>query len=177
MKNKVIILALSTITIIASLVCGIIDLATHGSFTWSLIPISSLIFVWITLFPILSFGKQGICGSLIALSVTIIPFLCILDALIDTNHMIMTIGARTALISIIYLWCIYSSSRILIRPFRTISAALLLAIPFCFVINLSISRIVKMPIIDIWDIISSIILLAFAIIFWAIDLKKAKEAN
>lgn len=175
MKHKFTILILSAATIIAMLACGIVDLAMNGNFSWSLIPISSLIFAWVTLFPILGFGKQGICGSLIALSVTIVPFLYILDTIIDTNHMIIAIGARVALITVIYLWCIYSASRILIRPLRTASAALLLAIPFCLTINLSIDRIITTQVIDFWDIISCIILLLFAIVFWIIDARKTKH--
>lgn len=175
MKNRIILIIVSLLLFIGAVVCAICDLAISKTLTWSLIPISSIVFVWIILFPIISFGKKGICGSLIVLSISIIPYLYIVNSLIENNEMIFTIGSKMALIGIIYLWCIFALFKILKRRYRSLGISLLLTIPFCILINFILSKIIAEPIIDIWDIFTIIILIILSCIFLIIDSKKQKN--
>lgn len=70
-KNMVVSIIFSATLLIGILVCAICDIAISGTFTWSLIPISSIIFAWVISFPITILGKRGIIGSLLSLSLFI----------------------------------------------------------------------------------------------------------
>lgn len=67
-KNMVVSIIFSATLLIGILVCAICDIAISGTFTWSLIPISSIIFAWVISFHITILGKRGIIGSLLSLS-------------------------------------------------------------------------------------------------------------
>lgn len=54
-KNVVISIIFSTTLLIGLIVCAICDIAISGNLTWSLIPISSIIFAWVVSFPIWNF--------------------------------------------------------------------------------------------------------------------------
>ena len=148
-------------------VCAICDMAISGNFTWSLFPISSIVFTWLVFFPVIKFGERGIWGTMIALSVLIIPFLYVLDHLIKTSNLILPVGIRIAIISMVFLWIVFALFKILKSKKRIASAiSLLLAIPVCFLINFSLSRIISEPLFDVWDIFAfSIITIAAILLF------------
>ena len=76
MTKNVIISILFSITLLTGImVCLICNIAISGNLTWSLIPVSSIVFAWVISFPSIILGKRGIIISLISLSVFIIPYL------------------------------------------------------------------------------------------------------
>ena len=84
-KNAVISLLFSATLLIGIMVCLICNIAISGNLTWSLIPISSIVFVWVVSFPSIILGKKGMLISLISLSAFVIPYLFLLSRLIKVK--------------------------------------------------------------------------------------------
>ncbi len=86
------------------------------------------------------------------------------------NHLIMPIGIRMSLFSIAYLWCVYLIFRRL-KERKILAAAfsLLLAVPLCIIINISLAEILSASSFDIWDILSVAIIIVSATVLFVID--------
>ena len=90
-KNAVISLLFSATLLIGIMVCLICNIAISGNLTWSLIPISSIVFVWVVSFPSIILGKKGILISLISLSAFVIPYLFLLSRLIKVKDLLIKV--------------------------------------------------------------------------------------
>lgn len=166
----------SILLLLGIIVCAICDVAIFGDFTWSLIPISSIIFTWLSFFPVIKYGGKGIVGSLIALSILLVPFLYVLNNLIKINDMILPIGIRMSVISIVYLWAVFALFKILkSRTLIASAISLLLVIPMCFLINFTLSRIINEPLLDIWDILTFSIIAVAAVVLFIINFTVGKK--
>ena len=73
--RNILAIAFSLLLLVGMVVCLICDIAISGKFTWSLYPISSILFAWVVMVPFVKCGRKGLLGSLVALSIFIIPFL------------------------------------------------------------------------------------------------------
>lgn len=104
-KNVIISILFSVTLLIGIMVCLICNIAISGNLTWSLIPVSSIVFAWVITFPSIILGKRGIMVSLISFSVFIIPYLFLLSSLIKAKE-IFSVGVVVAIASIIFLWII-----------------------------------------------------------------------
>lgn len=159
----------SILLLLAIIVCTICDITVAGKFTWALYPISSIIFTWLIFIPIIKSGKGGLLGSLIMLSIFIIPFLFVMDKIIGGTF-IIPIGIIISIFSIIYLWCVcliltkMKSKKLLGAGF-----SLLLSIPLHLAINSVISKFFFQPIFDIWDILSFAVIILTAAVLFAIN--------
>lgn len=100
-KNIIIAVLFSVILFIGILVCTICDIAVSGSLSWSLIPIISIIFVWLISFPSIMFGKKGIVKSLISLSIFVVPYIYLLSRLIKVKT-VFQIGTVMAIASVAF---------------------------------------------------------------------------
>ena len=173
-RNIVISIIFSATLLIGLMVCAICDIAISGNLTWSLIPISSIIFTWVISFPIIILGKKGVIGSLILISIFIIPYLYILSDLIKAKA-VFSIGAIMALISIVYMWFIFGIfNRLRMRKLFATGITFLISIPYMLLVNIILSRMISERIIDIWDILSVFILLIFAFVLFVCDYAKNK---
>ena len=76
-KNVTISILFSGTLLTGIMVCLICNVAISGNLTWSLIPVSSIVFAWVIAFPSIILGKKGIMVSFISFSVFIIPYLSI----------------------------------------------------------------------------------------------------
>ena len=154
------------------MVCAICDIAISGTFTWSLIPISSIVFAWVVSFPVIVLGKRGIAGSLAALSIFIFLYLYILGELVEVRE-VFSIGAAMSVFSIIYLWIIYALfKRLWARKMVAWGITLLFAIPFMLAVNTTLSRMIGEPVVDVWDVLSVFILLIAAFAVFVCDYAK-----
>lgn len=174
-KNTIVSILFSVILLVGIMVCLICNISISGSLTWSLIPISSIVFVWVISFPSIVLGKRGIVASLISLSVFIVPYLFLLSSLIKTKE-IFSIGSSMAVASIIFLWIIVATFNRIGRTRKLIALGIifLLAVPFMFIINIMLSKMIAEPILDIWDILSVFILLILSFVFFICDYAKKK---
>lgn len=173
-KNVVICFIYSMTLMIGIMVCIICDIALSGGLTWSLIPMSAIIFAWVISFPVIILGKRGIAGSLIALSLFILPFLYVLSQLIKVPS-IFSIGAVMAVIALVYVWLVFGLfKRFSNRALAVWGTAVLLLIPLQFVINVVLSKMISEQCMDIWDILTTFILLIVAFTIFACDYARKK---
>lgn len=177
-KNVLICILFSSMILIGIIVCLICDIAISGRLTWSPIPVSSMIFAWLILFPGLLAGKKGIKVSLISLSVFIIPYLYLLGALIKVKE-VFSIGTAMAVPSIIFLWVIFMVFRHIgkTRKFDALGITFLLSVPFMFILNVVLSNMIAEPVCDVWDIMSGFIFLISAGISFACGRVKRKDRD
>lgn len=158
-KNTVISIVFTVTMLIGIMVCCICDVAITGSFTWSLITLSAILFAWIISFPIILLGKRGIWGGMLSLSIFIIPFLYIMSILIK-NESVFRIGSVISIFALIYMWVIYVIYlRFRTRKMLATGIAFFLAIPFMLSVNTALSKMIGEPIFDIWDMLSAFVLL------------------
>ena len=175
-KNVIISILFSVTLLIGIMVCLICNLAISGNLTWSLIPVSSIVFAWVISFPSIILGKKGIIVSLILLSAFIVPYLFLLSNLVKVKE-VFSVGAVMAGASIVFLWIIVAIFRRIGKTGSKLIAlgtSLLLAIPFMFVINVILSKMIAEPIFDVWDMLSVFILLILAFVSFICDYAKKK---
>ncbi len=164
-KNVIIPILFSAILLTGIMVCIICNIAISGNLTWSLIPVSSIVFAWLIFFPGIVLGKNKIIASLISLSIFIVPYLFLFGNLIKTKE-IFSVGAVMAVPSIIFLWIIIAIFNYIgkTRKLLALGIIFLLAIPFMFIINIILYKMIAEPVFDIWDILSIFILSILAFI-------------
>ena len=101
-------LPFSLLLLIGMLVSMVCDLSISGRLTWSLFPALSILFVWLVFFPIVLHGKEGIFWGLLALSLSLLPFLYGLDLLIQGHASILPAGGRMAVVGAAFLWIVFA---------------------------------------------------------------------
>lgn len=173
----------SVTMLIGIIVCTICNIAISGAFTWSLIPISSILFTWILFYPVIKYGKRGIIVFLLALSILIIPFLAVLSSvlsangyIVNTDNLIMAIGIRVSAISIVYLWVIFGLTK-LFKPrlLILIAVSLLISIPVSFLINVTLAATIDgNSLFNVWDAMSYSIIIVVAIVLFIINKMRIK---
>lgn len=140
--------------LIAIVVCIICDLALSGSLTWSLYPLYSILFAWLVAAPAMYGKHRPVRGSLIALSVFILPFLLALHALVDTNGLLLSLGIGVTLLALCFLWLIYWLYFLIKSSvWHYAAAAALASLPFVFLINLVVSRALATPLFESLDVL------------------------
>lgn len=132
------------------IVCGICDLAISGGITWARYPIAACVFAWLVSFPGLRNGVKGIPLSLLGLTALLLPFLWLLENF--SGAPIMPIAWPVSAVFLGYLWAGYGLFRFLPgRKGTAVGVLLLLGIPVCLLINLSVSKVLDAPFLDMWD--------------------------
>lgn len=105
-RNCTMTMIFTIIMVMGVLVCFICDVAISGTLTWSLIVLSSVLFIWISAFPIILLGKKGVLVAMFIFTVLIEPFMFALSILLKVDE-ILRIGGIITLIAITFLWVIY----------------------------------------------------------------------
>lgn len=176
MKKRVYEILLVVLLLIGVIVCTICDIIISGAYTWSLIPVSAIVFAWVALLPIKRYGKKGIWGSLVILNICIISYLYALNNVVQNTKLIFSVGMRMAVASIIYLACIFVIFKLLRkRRFAAIGFSLLLGIPMCIITNINLSRMFRQPLLDIWDLLAILILFVLSSISFLYQLNISKK--
>lgn len=104
--NVLISILYTTAMVIAVFVCCICDGVVSGTFSWSLIVLSSVLFTWIITFPVILLGKKGIRTAMLVMNIFIFPFLYILSILLKVDQ-IFSIGAVMSVIAFAFFWMLY----------------------------------------------------------------------
>lgn len=123
------------------IVVSLINLMVSNTFTWSLIPISVSVFVWLVFFPAIKFGMKGIIGSLINISIFLVPFLYVLDYAINSltkYHVpIFSMGISIAPLLIVFFWgAFFLFKKLRTRKLLYSAVLMLLVSPITFLTNL-----------------------------------------
>ncbi len=161
-------------------VVSIVNVAVSGGFTWSLIPISACIFAWLVFFPAIKYGAKGIVGSLLTLSVFIVPFLYVLDLAIaritEYTNPVFPLGIRVTPLSLGLVWVAYFLFKKLKKRKLLASAILVLLIcPVDVFINVIIADMLGQPLFDVQTMIKIISITIVAIILFIIDIARQKR--
>lgn len=175
-RNKIVSISFSAMFFVGIMVCLICNIAISGALTWALIPVSSIAFAWVILFPSIVLGKRGIIISFISLSIFIVPYLFLLSNLLKVKD-VFSIGVVMAVTSIIFLWIMVVVFNRIGKTRKLVGLGIicLLAIPFMFIINGILSKMIAEPICDVWDIMSIFILLILAFASFTCDYVKKKR--
>jgi len=171
MAKNVMIAILFSITLLTGIiVCLIVNLAISGKLTWSLIPVSSIVFAWVISFPGIIMGKKGIAVNLISLSVFTIPYLYLLSSLVSVKT-VFSIGTVIAIVSIAFLWLIFAIFHRIgkTKKLFALGVTFLLAALFLFIMNIILSKMIAEPILDVWDMLAVFVLLIMAFISFILD--------
>ncbi len=170
-KNVILSILFSATLLIGIMVCLICNIAISGNLTWSRISVSSIVFAWVISFPSIILGKRGIIVSLISLSIFIVPFLFLLGSLLKTKE-VFSVGAVIAAASIVFLWIIFAVFKRMERKLVALGTAFLSAIPFMMIVNVILSKMIEVPVFDVWDMISIFMLLILASVSFICDYAK-----
>lgn len=127
--------------LLAIIVVSLINLMVSNTFTWSLIPISVSIFAWLVFFPAIKFGMKGIIGSLINISIFLVPFLYVLhyaiNSLTEYHVPIFSMGISIVPILILFFWvAFFLFKKLRARKLLYSAVLLLLLSPVTFLVNL-----------------------------------------
>ncbi|HCT92705.1 MAG TPA: DNA-binding protein [Lachnospiraceae bacterium] len=175
-KNVIISIFFSVTCLTGIMACLICNVAISGNLTWSLIPVTSVIFAWVISFPSIIWGKRGIVVSLMSLSIFVVPYLFLLSNLIKVTE-VFSIGTVMAVVSVVFLWIIVAVfSRVgKTGKLANLGISFLLAVPFLLIVNILLSRMIAEPVFDRWDALSVLILLILALVSFICDYARKKD--
>lgn len=161
-------------------VVSVVNVAVSGTFTWSLIPIISSIFIWLIFFPVIKLGTRGIVCSLGVLSILMIPFLYVLDYAInritEKNYSVFTLGVSIAPLSIVYIWLAYFLfKKYKNRKLFAVACLVLAASPLNFLINCIIAKVEGWPIFSMQNITNTLTTAIAATILFVIEHAKREH--
>lgn len=175
--RTVISIVFSVIMFTGMLVCCICDFAISKAITWSGISLSSILFAWLIMFPLIFWGKKALKTTLLSTSIFILPFILVISFLTQTPA-VLKIGTPISVLSIAFIWMTYFLvARFKNRLFLAIGSVILLVIPFSVIINLTLAQILGIVFFDIWDAFSGVIIVIIAASFIIADYKKSKYPN
>lgn len=118
--------------------------------------------------------EKGVLVAMVAISILILPFMYILSILIKVNE-VFNVGAIMSIYTLVFLWIIYILYyRLKERKLLASGITFLFAIPFTLLINITLSKLIGEPVIDVWDILSVFILLIVSVAFIIGDYARKK---
>jgi transcriptional regulator with XRE-family HTH domain len=166
--------AFTALCLIGILVCAICNLAINGRFTWSLLPISAIVFAWPIAAPMLTGGAKNLKWSLALLTILITPFLWVLYLLLPKQTMLLPIGIPMAVIGIALTWVVYVIFQRVHRKLLAWALVLLVCIPANFLTNAVLNRLVGEPLINAWDAMTLGFLLLIAAGLYLLDRRRSE---
>ena len=99
-KNRTIFIT-TTVFLLVSVVCFTINYSVNRSINWSLFPFGALVVVWATITPLLIMKKNKMLGLYTGLSLTLIPFLFLIQKLVAVKGWVMPLALPVAGLSLI----------------------------------------------------------------------------
>ena len=155
----ILIVTISALSFLGITICMICDFAITGRLTWSLFPVSSLVYAWLIITSSIIYSRKGVLVALILISLLTIPFLFVLEKIIGINGLIMPLATPVFIITMLYLWMVYLMiGRTKYPKYITVALSFLAGIPLSFGINYIVSMRTGDAIIDIWDIPAYVVL-------------------
>lgn len=166
----------TVLLIIASFVCAICDFVMTSAFTWSRIPMLSMILAWLILTPLLKMEFNKVRWSLLSLSVCILPYLYILGMLLPEYDLIFPIGFRCSLIGIGYLWIVfYVFHKFKTQKYYASAISTILIIFVDLGVGFLCADLVNDALIDVWDILGIIVILLMAVGQFVLHMKNNQK--
>ena len=169
---------LSSMCLIAIMVCVICDYVLTKNLTWSLIVLLSLIAGWLVFVPFFRAKSKVIRKSLIVISIITLPFLAGLSAILKLP-LILSMGSSIAGLSIAAAWGIYGVfAKCQKRIFLALALSLLIAIPLaCGITHIAAYFIESISVDFVSDLFHIITTLALSGICLTIDFVRLHREN
>lgn len=148
--------------------------ALNSNFTWSLIPISAIIFLWLCILPSFVVKKHKFDAALLSSSVFIIPFLGIMCNLTN-GKWFSSVAIPMSIVGIITLWIIRFLFATKLTVWNKLAISLLIAAVVNVLIAFLLGNILFDGGFDVWNLMSVAILLVIAVIFFAVGYSKKSK--
>lgn len=118
-------------------------------------------------YPYYQIWQKGICDTLIACSIFIAPFLYVLNRLIKSNSLFLSISLSTTAIGVVYLWIIFALFKILrAKKFLAMAITILPLIPIDIIISFILPKMISESFINVWDIMGGSMAVIITIVFF-----------
>jgi hypothetical protein len=124
----------------ACLVCFIVNYSIDRFFSWSLYPAGALFMIWATITPFLLLQKNRAAGSFVALSVTLIPFLLLVQWLVPAKGWFLPLALPLAILVLAGLGICLFAFRFIKNKLYSVAIAIFL---FGIVVNYGVGMVVK----------------------------------
>lgn len=124
---------------IAVFVCIVCNMAVTNTVGWLVYPVSSLLFAWLVLMPLLYYKKRGLKLSFGIITTLTLPFLLIIEQMGGGQGWFIPLGFPIAVSGIIFMWAVF----LLIKKgdfLITLSRIIFLSGILCLVIDLIIKH-------------------------------------
>lgn len=102
-SKNIFILGISFLFLFSAFVCIICNYLINHVISWSLYPIGALIVLWTSIIPILKFKKFKAMGMLLGLTITVIPYLFLLEYLTPVKGWVVPLALPITIINLIAL--------------------------------------------------------------------------
>jgi transcriptional regulator with XRE-family HTH domain len=181
-RTNGIVLAILSLTFLLSIfVCMLCNYVISKTFDWSLYPLGGEVVAWLIVFPFLALKRHRFVVSLAGLTVSILPFLMLIEHLCPVKNWVFTMALPIVAVSLISLWLsvlLFVYTRI--KRFYLVSFVLILfGVVLNFLINGIVSRYISVPVNNISVPINAIsfAFLAAAVVIIGSVKDKAKKAR
>jgi len=92
---------ISTLFLLISMVCLIVNYSIASSITWSLYPIGGFIVIMASLFPLLILKKYKAIGLFAGLTVTLIPYIYLIQTLVSVKGWFFPLALPIVILSLL----------------------------------------------------------------------------
>lgn len=146
---------------------SIVDFALNGGFTWSLLPISAIVFSWLCVLPPLFFSKRGIDTMLLSISIFILPFLYIICKLTGRAWFV-AVGIPMSISGLAMVWLIRAVFATRLSIWNKLALSVLIAAAGSIIIDFMLGKVLSDGGFDIWSLMAVAILVVVAILLFGI---------
>ncbi|MDO5844139.1 MAG: DUF6320 domain-containing protein [Methanocorpusculum sp.] len=127
---------ISILVIIAVFVCIVCNFAVNNSMTWMVYPVTSILFGWIVIMPVLYYKKDGVKYSLGLITTFGLLFMLILEQWSGIVGWFIPLAVPIFIASVIYGWILYFLFRKKRNPIYLIAVIIFLSGVLCLTIDL-----------------------------------------
>lgn len=146
---------------------AIVDFALNGGFTWSLLPISAILFSWLCVAPLLFFKKRRADMVLLSISIFVFPFLYVV-ARLTGGGWFARVAVPVTVAGLVVLWLIRLVFATRLSIWNKLAASLLVGGVANIAIEFMVGRILNDGGFDVWNLMALAILVVIAIILFAV---------
>ncbi len=100
-KADILVAATSVVFLLASCVCILCNYLINHAISWSLYPAGALIVLYSIIFPVIKMKKHKFVGLLLGITITIIPYLFLLQYLTPTKGWVLPLALPITAISLV----------------------------------------------------------------------------
>lgn len=164
---RIVMLSLLVLGLAGIISTAIVDFALNEGFTWSLLPISAIMFSWLSIIPLFLFKKRAIDIALLSTSIFVFPFLYIIDWYAGGGWF-NPIAVPITIAGIAILWLIRIVFAAKLSVWNKSAAFCLICAAANVVISFILSRVLNGGNSDVWNLMSAAIFAVIAVILFAI---------